>query len=83
MSPSNDMFRIVDRLRDLKNGIKNLIKRKCITVNVNGQTCKVIGQVGMCHTAIDITGQDANIGDKVKIDIKPIFIQKNIRREYR
>ncbi len=83
MSPSNDMFRVVDRLRALKRETKNLIKKGGINVTINGKTCKVIGQIGICHTAIDVTGMDANIGDVVKMNINPIYIQNNIRREYR
>lgn len=79
---SNDMFRLIDRIRDLYRATKALIKRGKLTVTINGKKCKVLGQVGMYHTIIDITKIDAKIGSEVVFDIKPIYVQSNIRREY-
>ena len=79
---ANDMFRFVDRLRDFKGALKNLIKKGKITVKVNGKECNVMGQIGMCHTAIDITDIDAKAGDKVIMDVNPIHIQTSLRREW-
>ena len=80
---SNDMFRVVDRLRNLKASVMELLKKGQVTVNVEGKTCKVLGQIGMCHTAIDITDINAKIGDNVTMNINPIFVKENVRREYR
>lgn len=80
---SNDMFRIIDRVRDIYGAIKRLIKKGNITVNIGQSKCKVLGQIGMHHAVIDITGTCAKIGDKVDIDVKPIYVQSIIRREYR
>ena len=83
VSASNDMFRLVDRLRDLYSGLKKVLKKGKITVLVDGTRCKVLGQVGMHHTTIDVTDMDAKIGSIVEMDVKPIYVQANVRREYR
>ena len=83
MTPSYDMFRFVDSLRNLKTALSRLTKKGKITVLVDGKECKVLGQIGMCHTVIDITDIDAKIGSKVTMQINPIFIKNSVRREYR
>ncbi len=83
MSASNDMFRVVDRLREVKTALINLTKKGKITVEVDNAACKVLGQIGMCHTAIDVTDVNAKIGSKVVMNVNPIFIQSSVRREYR
>ena len=77
------MFRLVDRLRDFKVALKNLLIKGKATVNVQGTECKLLGQMGMCHSIIDITNVDADIGSKVIINTNPIHIQSSLRREWR
>ena len=36
----------------------------------------------MYHISVDITGKDVQIGDKVKLDVSPMFVPNSIRREY-
>lgn len=37
----------------------------------------------MYHSVIDITGQeDIELGDEVTVDISPMYINSDIRREY-
>lgn len=79
----NDMFRMIDRLRDLYGAMKRFWKKGKITVLVNGTRCKVLGQVGMHHAVIDVTDVEVQIGTKVIMDVKPIYIQSTVRREYR
>lgn len=79
---SNDMFRIIDRIRDIYGAVKRLIKKGKLTVIVGDTRCEVLGQIGMHHTIIDITETYAKVGDKVTMDVKPIYVQGIIRREY-
>ena len=77
------MFRFVDRLRDFKAALRNLLKKGKVMVNVEGTECKLLGQMGMCHSIVDITNTDAKIGSKVIINTNPIHIQSSLRREWR
>lgn len=78
-----DMFRPVDKLRYAARDIKDLFKKQKLEVKVNDKTCKVLGRIGMCHIAVDITGKDIKINDEVKINVNPIYVNSNIKRIYK
>ena len=83
-----DMFRKIDRLRYIVRDIKDSFKDKTLYVNIlckkdkKYQRCKVLGRIGMYHISVDITGKDVQIGDKVKLDVSPMFVPNSLRREY-
>lgn len=85
-----DMFRKIDRLRYVVRDIKDSFKDKSLYVNVMRKTgekreysrCKVLGRIGMYHISVDVTGKDVQIGDEVKLDVSPMFVDSSIRREY-
>lgn len=82
LKPANDMFRKIDSMRDMYGAFKRFLKQDGITVLINEKSCKVLGQIGMHHMVIDINNIDANIGDEVVMNIKPIYVDSEIRREY-
>jgi alanine racemase len=77
-----DMFRYVDKFRYISRSVKDLFKKQCIMVTINGQKCEVLGRVGTYHITCDVTGKNVKIGDKVIIPINPKYVNPNIRREY-
>ena len=79
----DDLFRVIDKLRFIKNDIKNLFKKGALYVKINNENYKVLGRVGAYHIIIDITDKQVKIGDKVIIDVNPKFVDSSIRREYR
>lgn len=83
ITTGRDMFRPVDKLRYIVRDIKDSIKDQSIYININNQRCKVLGRVGTYHLTVDITGKNAQIGDEVKININPKYVDSNIRREYK
>lgn len=44
---------------------------------------RVIGKIGLSHTAVDITGSDVSIGDIASADISPLLINPRIERIYK
>jgi len=76
------MFRFVDRLRELSHAIKNLLKKRTLTVSINNKRYNVIGKSGMYHLAIDVTNSDIKVNDEVIIDVSPLYVDSKIRREY-
>lgn len=80
---SNDTFKFVDKLRILKNSIRNLFKDNRIYVNINDYKCLVLGRIGMNHFVVDITDKQIKLNDEVKIDVSPILISSRIEREYK
>ena len=77
-----DMFRLVDRLRDISDAIKSLFKKQTLTVIIHNKRYNIIGKSGMYHLAIDITGSDIKTNDIVRIDVNPLYVNSKVRREY-
>lgn len=77
-----DMFRLIDKLRYIAHETKCLLKKQGLYAKINGQNCKVLGRVGMCHIAVDITNKNINISDEAQIAINPIYVNNNIERVY-
>lgn len=81
-----DMFRKIDKIRYIVRDIKDSFKNKTLYVNIihnnENRKCKILGRVGMYHVSVDITDTDIEIGDEVRLDISPIFVNSSIRREY-
>ena len=50
-----DMFRFVDKLRNLSHSIKRFLKKENLKVSINDKKYNIIGKVGMYHIAIDVS----------------------------
>ncbi len=83
LESGRDMFRTVDKLRYLVGSLKSFFKKQEFYVTINNKKCKILGRIGTYHITCDITGKDIKIGDKVKININPKFVDSSVRREYR
>lgn len=85
-----DMFRKRDKLRYIIRDCKDSMKNKSLYVDILGKKgtknecikCKVLGRIGMYHIVVDVTGKDIKIGDEVKLNVSPMFVDSTIRREY-
>lgn len=78
-----DMFRNIDKIRNVVRAVKNLTKKQALYVKIKGKDCRILGMIGTYHIIADITDLDVNIGEKAIFNINPQFIDKNIEREYR
>ena len=67
-------------LHSVLSQIKQFLQKKKLTVNVNGKNYDVVGEIGLSHTAIDITGSDVKIGDVASVEISPLMVNPNIPR---
>ncbi len=82
VGPRQDMFKTINKLRNIYRDIKSLFKKQKITVAINGKQYSVIGTLGMYHAVIDITDSDVKFEDLVTIEINPLYLDRQIRREY-
>ena len=77
-----DTFRLIDKLRTLKNDTTSIFKKQNLTVKINEKKYNIVGKLGMYHMAIDITNSNVKLNDIVYLSINPFFIDSKIRRVY-
>ena len=78
-----DMFRPIDKLRYIVRDVKDYFKKQNLYAEINGEKCKVLGRIGMYHISCDVTGKNVNIKDEVILNVSPMYVDSNIRREYK
>ena len=62
---------------------KRFLKKQQMYVRINGRMFHVIGEIGLSHTAVDITGSDVKAGDLATVDISPLLVNPRIERIYK
>ena len=62
---------------------KQFLQKKQTYVKINGRMYPVIGEIGLSHTAVDITGTDIKCGDIASADLSPLMVNPRIERIYR
>ena len=50
-------------------------KKRPVTICVGGQRVRPIGDIGLLHITIDVTKIDCAVGDRVTIDVDPIYVK--------
>lgn len=69
--------------RDYEKSIFDMIRAHNMrpTIKLKGQKVKIMGDIGMMHTIIDVTKVDCNAGDVAVMDVDPINV-KGLTRTY-
>lgn len=78
-----DMFREVDKIRNISRAAKDLFKKEKIVIKIADKDCEVLGRVGTHHVVCDITNKNINIEDNVIMKINPKYVDTSVNREYR
>ncbi len=63
--------------------LKRYLKKQQMYVKINERMYSVIGEIGLSHTAVDVTGSDVKVGDLAKVDISPLMVNPRIKRIYK
>ncbi|MCR5185564.1 MAG: alanine racemase [Clostridia bacterium] len=62
---------------------RKIFRDNTLKVKINGKKRIVIGRLGMYHCIVDVTDDpNVEINQEVQIDIAPLNVNSNIRREY-
>ena len=69
-------------LRYVLSSAKQYLKKKQMYMRINGRMYHVIGEIGLSHTAVDITGSDVKPGDTASVDISPLLVNPRLERIY-
>jgi len=62
--------------------LKQFLKKAHLTVTINGKAYPVIGEVGLSHTAVDVTGSSVQPGDIATCDLSPLLVNPRVPRIY-
>ena len=74
--------RFHDCLSLILRGLRGIFFRALPLVEVNGHKCRVVGQIGMLHIAVDVRGIECKPGDRVIVPINPLHV-KGMKIQYR
>ena len=69
-------------LRSVLSQFKKYLNKKQMYVKINDRMYSVIGEIGLSHTAVDVTDSDVKIGDIASVDISPLMVNPRIKRIY-
>ncbi len=83
MRLENDMLSTTNKLRDVVQAIKKLFKDTKLYVEINNKKYAILGRIGMYHLTVDITGENLKIGEKVKMNANPLYVDSSVRRLYK
>jgi alanine racemase len=66
----------VDR-RDTKPNLMDMLlgKKQPLYVKINGQRARVVGEVGLMYTMIDVTTIECAVGDLITMDVDPVNVK--------
>ena len=62
-------------LRRIAASLRVMLFGNAYYVTINGKRCKVLGHIGMLHTAADVSGIQCSLGDMVRVEINPLMQQ--------
>lgn len=77
-----DIFSLTDAVVSGLRNVKNYISKQRTFVEISSKKYYTVGQIGLSHTAVDITGSDVKAGDEAKLDFSPLYLNPNVQREY-
>jgi len=82
MTIMEQRFTFLSKVKGIINSILQLFHKRFETVNIKGKEYKIIGQIGMGTSIVDVSGSDVKEGDEVCINIRPLFVNSDIERKF-
>lgn len=70
-----ELQRTRDCIAAALSALKRLLWRKRDEVEINGVRCPIIGAIGMQHCAVDVTAVSCRRGDRVVLQINPLYVK--------
>ena len=81
MTPQFDAFSVGDAVVAGLRTVKKFLSKQTTSVQIGDRKYRVIGQIGLSHTAIDITGSEVVPGDVAKLDFSPLYVGAQVPRK--
>lgn len=80
---SDQRFKFKSKIKRILTNIVSLFNDRNISVNINNEDYKILGQIGMHDIVIDITEKNFKVNDEILIKVKPKYINSLIKRIYK
>ena len=81
MTGPKDSVRLIDKLRAIKKEFIAMTKDGTRYVEIKNKKYPVLGRIGMKNFIVDISNDDIQIGEKVKIDINLVLANQKVKRK--
>lgn len=76
-------FKFMSKAKRLVINFKKLFVDDSLCIRTdNNKSYKILGQIGMYDTVIDITKEDLKENDDIYFNVRPILIDSSIERKY-
>lgn len=75
-------FKFMSKAKRLVINFKKLFVDDSLYIRTNNKSYKILGQIGMYDTVIDITKEDLKENDDLYFNVRPILIDSSIERKY-
>lgn len=83
VTEASNARRLRERLHRLLSAGREVLRTDSLTVLVNGRRCLVRGVAGATQIEADVTDVPCAVGDTVRIEVRPKFVDSAVPREYR
>lgn len=76
-------FKFKSKIKQVLISIISLFKDNNMSLTINGERVKVLGQIGMHNIVVDITGKNYKENDDIYINVKVTHIESHVKRVYK
>ena len=83
VTEESNALRLRDRVYRLLHAGRALLRSDGLTGLVNGRRCPVRGVVGATQLMLDVTDVPCAVGDTVRLEVRPKYVDSAVPREYR
>lgn len=80
VEPRFDVFKFKDAIYLALQKLKSFFKKESAVVTISGKRYRAVGQIGLSHTAIDVTGSEVKVGDTAILDFSPLYLNPGVKR---
>ena len=77
-----DIYTVKENFKQSLRELRDMFKTNRLQVEVNGKKANVVGKLGTHHAIIDVTNIDCKPGDDCILNVNPMMVNENIKREY-
>ena len=83
LSKIHDTFSLNSKLRNIAKDTLSYFSKKGNFATINGKNARIIGRLNTTNIILDVTDIDCIVGDPVRFEVNPLFVDSSVERVYR